>query len=81
MPIVGVCLSKHAFPYDFDEANAFLSDLDETLATAAPGAHELLREHGVSAPPYFYTRCAGLSPMTLPYLILPYLTLPYPALP
>ena len=47
VPIVGVCLSKHSFPYDFNEAHAFLSDLDETLATAAPGAHELLREHGI----------------------------------
>ena len=46
VPIVGVCLSKHSFPYDFNEAQAFLSDLDEALATAAPGAHELLREHG-----------------------------------
>ena len=41
-PVVGVCLERHAFPYDYGEASRFLTDLDTTLPEANPGADAVL---------------------------------------
>ena len=43
-PVVGVCLERHAFPYDYGEASRFLTDLDTTLPEANPGADAVLDE-------------------------------------
>merc|ERR1712138_326131 len=38
VPVVGVSLQNHAFPYEFEEARDFLTHLDATLAIANPEA-------------------------------------------
>ena len=45
VPIVGVCLTKHAFPYDFEEAAHFMTFLDTLLD---PSSAQLLSEHRIN---------------------------------
>jgi hypothetical protein len=47
VPIVGLCLERHSFPYDFAASSSFLTHLDTALSTSNPGAEELLVEHGI----------------------------------
>ena len=47
VPIVGVSLCKHAFPYCFEKAAALLDSLDTWLGEVSPGADEFLIEHGI----------------------------------
>ena len=47
VPIVGVALCKHAFPYCFEGASALLEALDSALAVASPGADVFLTDRGI----------------------------------
>ena len=46
VPIVGVALCKHAFPYCFEGALALLESLDTSLGDVSPGADVFLTDHG-----------------------------------
>ena len=50
VPVVGVSLQNHAFPYEFEEARDFLTHLDATLAIANPEARNSPQYSAQSAP-------------------------------
>ena len=61
VPVVGVSLQNHAFPYEFEEARDFLTHLDATLAIANPEARNSPQYSAQSAPLSDGTRARLLS--------------------
>ena len=47
VPIVGVALCRHAFPYSFEDASLLLESLDTSLGEVSPGADVFLKERGI----------------------------------
>ena len=81
VPIVGVALCKHAFPYCFEGALALLESLDTSLGDVSPGADVFLTDHGtpswlkcgasyLSAAPASHGLAPSAAPPPLPSTLL-----------